>query len=85
MDEALRRSAGHVLVADVDAPVADAPTDPPPRRVLRLRDGAVVTVTDGAGRGAPVAGRMACEPDGDVIAERADRPTVIVAVAPAEG
>ena len=50
MDEALRRSAAHVLVADVGQPVLDDGASHHLRRVLRLRDGAVVTVTDGAGR-----------------------------------
>ncbi len=85
MDEALRRSAGHVLVADVDTPDADAPTTHHLGRVLRLRDGAVVTVTDGAGRWRTcrwVGGAL--EPDGDVIAE--PRPDdVTVAVAPPKG
>ncbi|MET0143967.1 MAG: RNA methyltransferase PUA domain-containing protein, partial [Ilumatobacteraceae bacterium] len=50
MDEALRRSAAHVLVADVAAPVLDDTATHHLRRVLRLRDGAAVSVTDGAGR-----------------------------------
>ncbi len=84
MDEALRRSAGHVLVADVEAPVADPPTAHHLGRVLRLRDGAVVTVTDGAGRWRTCRWAGSLQPDGDVNVER--RPTeVTVAVAPPKG
>ena len=50
MDDALRHAAAHVLVADVAEPVADDATVHHLRRVLRLRDGEEVTVTDGAGR-----------------------------------
>ena len=84
MHEALRRSAGHVLVADVDVPVADAPTTHHLGRVLRLRDGAVVTVTDGAGRWRTCRWADGLQPDGDVIVE--PRPAeVTVAVAPPKG
>ena len=50
MDEALRGSAAHVLVADVDAPQLDGDAVHHLARVLRLRRGQPVTVTDGAGR-----------------------------------
>jgi 16S rRNA (uracil1498-N3)-methyltransferase len=50
VDDALRRSAAHVLVDDVAAPVLSDPAWHHLRRVLRLRDGEAVTVTDGAGR-----------------------------------
>jgi 16S rRNA (uracil1498-N3)-methyltransferase len=84
MHEALRRSAGHVLLADVDTPVADAPTTHHLARVLRLRDGAVVTVTDGAGRWRTCRWGGGLQPDGEVIAE--PRPAdVTVAVAPPKG
>jgi 16S rRNA (uracil1498-N3)-methyltransferase len=45
----LRRSAAHVLVADVSAPQLDAEALHHLSRVLRLRRGEPVTVTDGAG------------------------------------
>jgi 16S rRNA (uracil1498-N3)-methyltransferase len=86
MDEVLRRSAAHVLVADVDAPAADDATAHHLSRVLRLRDGEVVTVTDGAGRwrACRVDGG-ALEIDGAVVdAARSDAP-VTVAVAPPKG
>jgi 16S rRNA (uracil1498-N3)-methyltransferase len=85
VDEALRRAAAHVLVADVAAPVLDDTAGHHLRRVLRLRDGAVVTVTDG--RGAWRACRLTSEgvePDGPVAAV-APGPDVTVAVAPPKG
>jgi 16S rRNA (uracil1498-N3)-methyltransferase len=50
MEEALRRSAAHVLVADIGAPQPDDDVVHHLARVLRLRRGEPVTVTDGAGR-----------------------------------
>lgn len=50
MNEALRRSAAHVLVPDVEQPQLDADALHHMSRVLRLRRGESVTVTDGAGR-----------------------------------
>jgi 16S rRNA (uracil1498-N3)-methyltransferase len=50
VDDALRRSAAHVLVDDVAAPLLSEPAWHHVRRVLRLRDGDAVTVTDGDGR-----------------------------------
>lgn len=50
MDRALRRSAAHVLVDDVESPVPGEDARHHLRRVLRLGDGEPVTVTDGAGR-----------------------------------
>lgn len=85
MDEALRRSAAHVLVADVDAPAVDDDTVHHLRRVLRLRDGAVVTVTDGAGAWRPC--RLTAsglDPDGDVVVDGPARP-ITIAVAPPKG
>jgi 16S rRNA (uracil1498-N3)-methyltransferase len=83
--EALRRSASHVLVADVTDPALDEQAAHHLARVLRLRDGAIVTVTDGAGRWRPcrLVGRDV-EPDGDVLAEPVP-PPVTVAVAPPKG
>lgn len=48
--EALRRSAAHLFVADVDHPEVDPADEHHLRRVLRLRAGEVVSVADGAGR-----------------------------------
>jgi 16S rRNA (uracil1498-N3)-methyltransferase len=46
----LRAAAAHVVVADVDHPAIDDATAHHLFRVLRLRDGEPVTVTDGHGR-----------------------------------
>jgi 16S rRNA (uracil1498-N3)-methyltransferase len=78
-DLGARRSASaHVFVAasdlDVDAAIVlDAAVEHHLDRVLRLRDGEVVTVTDGAGRWRPtrlvrVGGTPRLEPDGPVVA-----------------
>jgi 16S rRNA (uracil1498-N3)-methyltransferase len=48
--ESLRRAAAHVLVDDVATPVLDDASGHHVFRVLRVRDGEVVTVTDGRGR-----------------------------------
>lgn len=85
MDEALRRSAAHVLVTDVAAPVLDDAADHHVRRVLRLRVGAVVSVTDGAGSWRTC--RLTAdglEPDGSAGTSAAPR-EVTVAVAPPKG
>lgn len=85
MDDARRRSAAHVLVGDVASPTLDEWSSHHLLRVLRLRDGEAVTVTDGAGRWCPcrlAAGDLVV--DGEVIAESAPR-EVTVAVAPPKG
>jgi 16S rRNA (uracil1498-N3)-methyltransferase len=85
VDEALRRSAAHVLVDDAAAPQLDDGARHHLRRVLRLRDGDVVTVTDGAGSWRPCRlGPGGLEPDGDVVVTTTPRP-VTVAVAPPKG
>jgi 16S rRNA (uracil1498-N3)-methyltransferase len=86
MNEALRRSAAHVLVTDVEDAMLDEATVHHLRRVLRLRDGEPITVTDGAGawRTGTFTG-AGVEPGGDVIVEPAPDPPLIVAVAPPKG
>ncbi len=83
MDEALRRSAAHVLVADVAAPVLGEADVHHLFRVLRLRAGAPISVTDGRGwwRRCRLAGR-ALEADGDPVAVRAARRTTVAVAAP---
>ena len=49
MNEQLRRSAAHVFVDDVHAPVLAGDDSHHLARVLRLRDGETVTVSDGRG------------------------------------
>ena len=84
MDEALRRAAAHVLVDDVALPLLDATAQHHLRRVLRLRDGAVVTATDGRGRWRVC--RLAGDglaADGDVVhVPPADSPRTIAVAAP---
>ncbi|NBS30797.1 MAG: hypothetical protein EBS76_09850, partial [Actinobacteria bacterium] len=49
MDEALRRSAAHVLTTEVDLPMLSDEVTHHLQRVLRLREGELVTVTNGRG------------------------------------
>lgn len=78
----LRRAAAHVVVADVDFPSVDEASDHHVRRVLRVRPGDVVTVTDGVG------GWRVCrltgdglEPDGDPVVEPEPPDPVTIAFA----
>lgn len=87
MDDTLRRSAAHVVVADVAAPVLDDRARHHLSRVLRLRSGDVVTVTDGRGRWRPcrmAGGGPVLEPAGDVRTAPSPTPTTVV-VAPPKG
>jgi 16S rRNA (uracil1498-N3)-methyltransferase len=86
VDDALRRSAAHVVVADVAAPELDDRAWHHLSRVLRLRAGDDVTVTDGQGRWrvCRVAGQQALEPASDVRAEPAPAATTVI-VAPPKG
>lgn len=91
--ESLRTSSAHVLVtpdqlsASGDV-VLDSDTEHHLRRVLRLRDGESVSVTDGAGRwllttAARSGSAIRLEPASDVVAEPArDRPVTIAAAMP---
>jgi 16S rRNA (uracil1498-N3)-methyltransferase len=84
MDDALRRAAAHVVVPDVGAPVLDDGAWHHLSRVLRLRAGAAVTVTDGRGRwrACRVADDQALEPAGDVRIEPAPVATTVIVTAP---
>lgn len=86
IDPALRGSAAHVLVPDVTLPVPAPDAMHHLLRVLRLRDGESVTVTDGAGgwRQCIVDG-TSIEPTSDVrVVARRSR-SLTVAVAPPKG
>lgn len=76
MNEALRRSAAHVVVDDVEAPELGPDDEHHLARVLRLRDGQMVTVTDGVDRWRVCRWRAdRLEPDGDVeTVPRPERP-----------
>ena len=82
--DSLRRAAAHALVERVDAPVLDDDAAHHLFRVLRIRDGDVVTVTDGAGSWCAcraVAGGI--EPDGEPgFVARRDPPTAVAFAIP---
>jgi len=86
VDASLRSSAAHVLVVDVERPVPASDDVHHLLRVLRLRDGESVSVTDGAGRWrlCAVAGGNV-EPVGVVHTEPPPAPTLTIAVAPPKG
>jgi len=83
----LRRSAAHVLVADVEHPVMDADDHHHLARVLRLRTGAEITVGDGRGAWRPMCftGGQDLEPHGDVMVSPRSTPPLTVAFAPTKG
>ena len=84
---ALRSSAAHVFVADLEAPTLGDDDHHHLRRVLRLRPGRVVTVADGAGRWRPCAwtGSRALEPTGEVMRSPDPIPAVTVGFALTKG
>lgn len=76
MNPALRASAAHVFVADVEVPELAAADAHHLFRVLRLRDGEAVTVSDGRGRWRTMlvanrdlvaSGEVVAEPAGDLL------------------
>lgn len=78
----------HALVVDVDAPTLDDETDHHLRRVRRMRPGAEMTVTDGAGRWRSArlgsdAGTF--ESDGEVVTVERSAPPLTVAFALTKG
>ena len=80
--ESLRRAAAHVLVDDVAVPVLDEAARHHVFRVLRLRDGEAVTVTDGRGRWRVCRSSGATiEPDGDEQFEPAPTDPLTIAFA----
>lgn len=83
MDDVLRRSVAHVLVTDLEAPEPGDAAIHHVGRVLRVRDGEVVTVTDGRGGWRPcVLAGARLTPDGEVhrTPPVADPVTIAVAV-----
>jgi 16S rRNA (uracil1498-N3)-methyltransferase len=86
VNDLLRRSAAHVLVPDVEAPQLDADAMHHISRVLRLRRGQPVTVTDGAGRWRScVFTGAGVESEADVCFETRQDPALTIAVAPPKG
>lgn len=83
MNPALRSSAAHVFVASVHAPELSSDDAHHLFRVMRLRGGEVVTVSDGHGhwRVTHVVGQ-ALQPVGEVVGEDAGRPLTIASAIP---
>jgi 16S rRNA (uracil1498-N3)-methyltransferase len=83
-----RSAAAHVFAADVEHPVLDADDVHHLGRVLRLRDGEVVTVSDGHGRWRPfrlVDGPEHLEPIGETVREVRLQPELGVVFALTKG
>jgi len=80
----LRNSAAHVVVDDLDAPRLDESDAHHLFRVLRVRDGAVVTATNGRGswRECRAHGRELIEPVGEIANESARTFPIGVAFVP---
>jgi 16S rRNA (uracil1498-N3)-methyltransferase len=78
----LRRAAAHAIVDDVDSPLLDDDATHHVFRVLRVRDGASITVTDGAGswRLCRAAGDNV-RPDGHVVFHARRTPVVTIGFA----
>jgi 16S rRNA (uracil1498-N3)-methyltransferase len=86
--ELLRASAAHVVVAALGAPELDAADAHHLVHSLRLRDGELVTITDGAGKWRPCRFRRAgtrLEVDGPVGAVPAPDPLLTIGFAPVKG
>ncbi|MFT3855023.1 MAG: RsmE family RNA methyltransferase [Ilumatobacteraceae bacterium] len=81
----LRASAAHVFVDDLELPELDERDTHHLGRVLRLRDGQSVTVSDGRGRWRTAVWRAgAVEPDGETCGP-SPRPAVTIAAAIPKG
>ncbi len=78
----LRRSSAHVIVDDVDSPLLDDDAAHHVFRVLRVAEGAPITVTDGAGswRTCRATGTNV-RPDGDVVFHPRREPLITVGFA----
>jgi 16S rRNA (uracil1498-N3)-methyltransferase len=87
VDTTLRSSAAHVIVVSLEDPVIDAEDAHHLARVLRLRDGQIVTATDGAGRWRACrflrGGQL--EADGPVVVTSPPQPALTVGFAPVKG
>lgn len=84
MNPVLRNSAAHVVVEDLVSPVLDETDSHHLFRVLRLRDGDVVTATDGRGawRECRAHARQSIVPFGEIIVEPVRERPVGVAFVP---
>ena len=83
---ALREAAAHAFVVDLENPELAADERRHLERVLRLRAGETVTVSDGAGRWRPCRFTTSgLEPCGDIVAEERGTPSVAVGIALTKG
>lgn len=83
MNPVLRSSAAHVFVESISHPVPDAADAHHLFRVLRLRDGEIVTVSDGLGNWrATTVVRGGLEPSGDALVAPAAGDCAIAAAIP---
>lgn len=83
MNPVLRSSAAHLFVSSLEAPEPEPADGHHLFRVLRLRDGEVVTVSDGAGRWLPtVVKGGGLDAAGDITAEDAPVPCEVVTAIP---
>jgi 16S rRNA (uracil1498-N3)-methyltransferase len=82
LDAALRTSAAHVFVDDLDRPALAERDEHHLGRVLRLRDGEVVTVSDGRGSWRITRWRSGqVEAEGEIVTEAPEpQPTVAAAI-----
>lgn len=80
-------AAAHVFVADLSVPELEEHDRWHLTRVLRLRSGAAVTASDGAGQWRPcrLGGQGLLELEGEVVVEPSPRPEVTVAFALVKG
>jgi len=81
----LREAAAHAFVADLDAPALSPDDRHHLERVLRLRPGEDITVSDGAGRWRPCRFGAALEPTGEFHDSGPQTPPVTIAVALTKG
>jgi len=81
----LREAAAHAFVVDLDAPALSEDDRRHLQRVLRLRVGEAVTVSDGAGRWRPCRFADPLEPVGEIVEDERPSPPVTVAVALTKG
>ena len=80
-----RTAEAHVYVSSVDEPVLEPSDRHHLERVLRLRDGAEITVGDGRGRWRPALLGPELEPHGTVVSEAEFRPALTVGFAVVKG
>lgn len=78
-------ASAHVFVADLDVPVLDGRDRHHLERVLRLRSGEAITVSDGRGRWRPARFGPAIEPDGEIVSEPEPEPRLTVGFALVKG